>query len=59
MKYLDSDRLPRMKKLWWYGYGKSFTRQMEAFIDLQFAERWSQRMQGALRSAGVFMERKR
>jgi acyl-CoA reductase-like NAD-dependent aldehyde dehydrogenase len=53
IKYLDSDRLPGMKKVWWYGYGESFTRQMEGFVDLMFANGWSKRLQGALRSAGV------
>src|SRR5271166_747349 len=37
VKYLDSDLLPGMKKLWWHGYGESFRRQMEGFLDMQFA----------------------
>ncbi len=53
IKYLDSDRLPGMKKVWWYGYGESFTRQMEGFADLMFARSWGKRLRGALRSAGV------
>jgi acyl-CoA reductase-like NAD-dependent aldehyde dehydrogenase len=53
VKYLDTDRLPRLKKLWWYGYGESLTRQMEAFVDLQFAHRVTDRIRGALKSAGV------
>lgn len=52
-KYIDSDQLPRMKKMWWYGYGQSFTRQMEGFADMQFAGGWGRRFGGALRSAGV------
>ncbi len=59
VKYLDSDRLPRMKKLWWYGYGGKFTQQMEGFIDLQFARRITERLRGALKSAGVLAARKR
>jgi succinate-semialdehyde dehydrogenase/glutarate-semialdehyde dehydrogenase len=47
-KYLDSDRLPGMKKIWWYGYGQAFTRQMEGLLDLQFAQRWTRRLQGAV-----------
>lgn len=58
VKYLDIDRLPRMKKLWWYGYGATFTRQMEAFIDFQFARRLSARVRAALNSAGVLRGRK-
>ncbi|HST09112.1 MAG TPA: aldehyde dehydrogenase family protein, partial [Terriglobales bacterium] len=53
VKYLDIDRLPRMKKLWWYGYGAKFTRQMEAFVDFQFARQVSARVRAGLRSVGV------
>lgn len=54
VKYLDTDRLPRMKKVWWYGYGDRFSRQMESFVDLQFARRIADRVRGAFRSTGVF-----
>jgi succinate-semialdehyde dehydrogenase/glutarate-semialdehyde dehydrogenase len=53
LKYVDSDRLPGIKKVWWYGYGERFTRQMESFLDLQFARGLSSRVRGALRSAGA------
>jgi acyl-CoA reductase-like NAD-dependent aldehyde dehydrogenase len=53
IKYLDSDRMPGMKRVWWYGYGESFTRQMEGFVDLMFARSWGKQLRGALRSAGV------
>jgi len=53
IKYLDSDRLPGMKKVWWYGYGESFNRQMEGFLDLMFAGSWGKRLRGAVRSAGI------
>jgi succinate-semialdehyde dehydrogenase/glutarate-semialdehyde dehydrogenase len=53
IKYLDSDRFPSVKKVWWYGYGESFTRQMEGFVDVMFANSWSKCLRGALRSAGV------
>jgi len=55
IKYLDEERLPGMEKLWWYGYGKAFTRQMEGFLDMQFAQGWVRRFQGATRAAGVLM----
>jgi len=58
IKYVDSDRLPGMKKLWWYGYGASFTRHMEAFLDLQFARTAAGRMKGALHSIGVLRKQK-
>jgi acyl-CoA reductase-like NAD-dependent aldehyde dehydrogenase len=52
-KYVDSDRLPGMKKIWWYGYGDKFRVQMEGFVDLMFARSWGKRLRGALRSAGA------
>ena len=53
VKYLDMDRMPGMKKVWWHGYGESFRRQMEGFLDMQFARGLATRMRGALRAAGV------
>jgi acyl-CoA reductase-like NAD-dependent aldehyde dehydrogenase len=54
VKYLDTDRMPGMKKVWWYGYGERFTRQMERFLDMQFARGMGARLRGALRAAGVY-----
>jgi acyl-CoA reductase-like NAD-dependent aldehyde dehydrogenase len=54
IKHLDSDRLPRMKQVWWYGYGDAFTRQMEGFVDLMFASGISRRLRGAIESLGAF-----
>jgi acyl-CoA reductase-like NAD-dependent aldehyde dehydrogenase len=53
VKYLDMDRMPRMKKVWWHRYGESFRRQMEGFLDLQFARGMGTRLGGAMRAAGV------
>jgi acyl-CoA reductase-like NAD-dependent aldehyde dehydrogenase len=53
VKYLDMDRMPGMKKVWWHGYGESFRRQMEGFLDMQFAHGLGTRLRGALRAAGV------
>ena len=53
LKYIDSDRLPGIKKVWWHGYGESFMRQMEGFLDMQFAQGLGARLRGALRAAGV------
>lgn len=57
-KYVDLELLPRMKKVWWYGYGQNFRRQMDGFLDLQFARGLKQRLRGALRARGV-LSRKR
>jgi len=53
VKYLDMDLVPGIKKVWWHGYGESFRRQMEGFLDMQFARGVSKRLRGALRAAGV------
>lgn len=53
LRYLDVDRMPGMKKVWWYGYGERLAAQMEGFLDFQFARRWGARVRGALRAAGV------
>src|SRR5438093_3924133 len=58
IKYLDSDRLSGIKKVWWYGYGAAFARQMEGFLDLQFARGIGRRLRGMVRSAGVLGGRK-
>ncbi len=58
LKYMDSDLMPEMKKVWWYGYGAGFARQMEGFLDMQFARGVGARLRGALRAAGV-VSRKR
>src|SRR5215831_13720234 len=57
-KYLDVDLTPGIKKVWWHGYGESFRRQMEGFLDLQFGRGLGERVRGALRAAGV-VRRKR
>jgi succinate-semialdehyde dehydrogenase/glutarate-semialdehyde dehydrogenase len=53
VKYLDTDRMPRMKKVWWHGYGESFRRQMEGFLDMQFARSLGKRLRGAWLAAGM------
>ncbi len=53
IKYLDSDRLPGIEKIWWYGYGKNFTRQMEGLLDFQFARGLGRQLRGAVRAAGA------
>lgn len=53
LKYLDVDLMPAMKKVWWHRYGETFRRQMEGFLDLQFARGLTARLGGAVRAAGV------
>ncbi len=58
VKYLDTDRMPGMKKVWWYGYGPAFARQMEGFLDMQFARNLGVRVSGAMRALGVMWRRR-
>jgi succinate-semialdehyde dehydrogenase/glutarate-semialdehyde dehydrogenase len=58
IKYVDVDRMPGMKKVWWYGYGDRFRRQMEGFLDLQFARGLGARLSGALRAAGTIVRKR-
>ena len=50
IKYVDSDLLPRVRKVWWFGYGGGFTRQMEGFVDFLFSSNRIRRVSGVLRS---------
>ena len=47
-KYLDVDLLPRMKKVWWYGYSMSFQQQMSGFVDMLFGRGIVARLNGAI-----------
>src|SRR5262249_32068292 len=58
-KYVDSERLPSVKRVWWYGYGDAFARQMNGFVDLMFSRKLSERLRGAWRSAGSFTRKGR
>jgi succinate-semialdehyde dehydrogenase/glutarate-semialdehyde dehydrogenase len=57
-KYVDSDRLPRMKKLWWYGYGPAFGQQMSGFIELLFAKKLINRLRGGMKSTKSYLRRR-
>jgi succinate-semialdehyde dehydrogenase/glutarate-semialdehyde dehydrogenase len=57
-KYVDSDRMPRMKKLWWYGYGPAFGAQMGGFIDLLFAKGLIKRLRGGVKSTKSYLRRR-
>jgi len=54
VKYVDSDLLPRIRKVWWYGYGEKFARQMDGFLDLLFSRNWTRRISGGLRSLRAY-----
>lgn len=50
IKYVSSDLLPGMKKVWWYNYGRNFKTQVEGLLDFQFAPPLKQRLTGAVRA---------
>jgi len=57
VKYVDSDLLPRLRKVWWYGYGPEFTRQMEGFVEFLFSRRWGARLSGGVRALKAYFRR--
>jgi succinate-semialdehyde dehydrogenase/glutarate-semialdehyde dehydrogenase len=58
LKYVDTDLMPAIKKVWWHRYGASFQRQMEGFLDMQFGRGLRRRLAGALRAARVVRRKK-
>src|SRR6266403_2073590 len=58
VKYVDFDLMPRMKKVWWFGYGTEFTREMEAFLDMIFARPLREKVKAAVRGCGALWRRK-
>jgi succinate-semialdehyde dehydrogenase/glutarate-semialdehyde dehydrogenase len=59
VKYVDVDLLPRMKKVWWYGYSASFQRQMSGFVDMLFGRGLGARLKGAIGAIGALWRRNR
>ncbi len=57
LKYLDSDRFPGLKKIWWFGYGGSFREQMEGFVDSLFSRSLARRLPGLIRAAGALVRK--
>jgi acyl-CoA reductase-like NAD-dependent aldehyde dehydrogenase len=58
VKYIDSDLLPRMKKIWWFGYGSELAREMESFLELTFSRPLRQRLRAAFRATAALWRRK-
>jgi succinate-semialdehyde dehydrogenase/glutarate-semialdehyde dehydrogenase len=56
VKYVGRERMPGMKRIWWYGYGQNLKRAMEHFADMQFAHGARRRVQAALRSAAYLFK---
>jgi acyl-CoA reductase-like NAD-dependent aldehyde dehydrogenase len=58
VKYVDSDLVPRMKKIWWFGYGGGFAGEMENFVDLLYARPLRAKFRAGIRAAGALWRRK-
>jgi acyl-CoA reductase-like NAD-dependent aldehyde dehydrogenase len=58
VKYVDSDGLPRIKKIWWFGYGGGFDGEMESLLDLLYARPLREKLKAAARAAGALWRRK-
>ena len=58
VKYVDSDLVPRMKKIWWFGYGGGFGGEMEGFLDLLYARPLREKLKAGVRAAGALWRRK-
>ncbi len=59
IKYVDSDWLPGLRKVWWYRYGGDFASRMEAFLDFLFARSPMARLRAGRYSAGALFRRNR
>jgi succinate-semialdehyde dehydrogenase/glutarate-semialdehyde dehydrogenase len=50
-KYVARELVPGRKKIWWFGYGGEFPRQMDRFVSALFASSFSSRLRGWIGSA--------
>ena len=57
-KYIADDRLPRMKKIWWFGYQDGFASEMENFVDFLFASSLRAKLRAGIRSSGALFRKK-
>ena len=59
VKYVDVDLLPRMPKVWWYGYGKAFQDQMSGFLEMLFGRGLGARIKGATAATRALLRKNR
>ena len=58
VKYVDSDLFPRMKKIWWFGYGREFAAEMESFVDFLYARPLREKLRAGMSAATALWRRK-
>ena len=58
VKYVDSDVVPGMKKIWWFGYGRGFAGEMEGFLDMLYARPLREKLKAGVSAAGALWRKK-
>jgi acyl-CoA reductase-like NAD-dependent aldehyde dehydrogenase len=58
VKYVDSDMIPRRKKIWWFGYGGGFAAEMESFLELLYARPLREKLKAGVSAIGALWRRK-
>lgn len=58
-KYIDSDLLPGIAKVWWFGYGEAFYAQMRGFVDFLFSPSLAKRIRGGQVATKAFRRKNR
>jgi acyl-CoA reductase-like NAD-dependent aldehyde dehydrogenase len=53
VKYIDSDLLPGMKKVWWYGYGNRFQQQAMGLVQALYGRGLVDRLKGLMHTVGA------
>ena len=58
-KYIDTDLLPSMKKVWWYGYGNTFQQQAVGLVHALYGAGLIDRWKGFLHTVGAIRRKSR
>jgi acyl-CoA reductase-like NAD-dependent aldehyde dehydrogenase len=58
-KYIDTDLLPNMKKVWWYGYGNTFQQQAVGLVHALYGGGLADRWKGFLHTVGAIRRKGR
>jgi acyl-CoA reductase-like NAD-dependent aldehyde dehydrogenase len=58
IKHVDIDLMPGMKKIWWFGYGGGFAKEMNGFVEMLYARPVRERLRAGMLAAGALWRRK-
>jgi hypothetical protein len=58
VKYIDSDLMTTVKKIWWFGYGGGFAGEMEGFLDFLYSRPLREKLKAGVRSAAALWRKK-